>query len=1286
MRAKTLLFLILLSIGGVLSAQDTIRTLIISEARFDQAHEAYCELTNMGTDTLNLKDFEFGVVGPWTSRISATDITQWFNVGTNNWFMLPDWKLAPGKSIVIANVDDWNLRMWYKDPDHYGPITKAEMWKLANIQINQPEAPSATPLDSVSPYWNVGQVWNGRTCWYVRHHVAPGDSVVVDQVGGVFDGTAADGVAEGSNKDKSYDVAGVASATANDILVRKFTVKKGNIDFATGRGTTLAESEWMPIPIFVPGGWEPNRAVLWTVGNHVNAHLDEATLVSNTISIGWNDSTLTVPWGVRHDDSIMYQFERKPGLGWHYDYAKTHLDSSFVSCRTGDIFTIYAFGDTMSVIPFKLNVLPPTNDANIVVPKKVPNAQGWYTNAGPIYEVTDKVPGMDTIRASILRGIGYATRVDTLFKYLEKAPQASWEIVWVDGQERTDLKNGDILKVTAQSGAAKQYYIKVDQYRPSHNAYLASITWPDIPADYKGFYGWIGDTVPNFVYSKYLYQVQVPFDVNGIPALVAKPQNSGATIDVTRASNLSGSVDARTITFKSTAEDDTTILQYQVQLSKQKNPADVQPWLTAEPFISQFVWQEQWANAFMEICNPGNLPMDLSKYMLCFGYFNDPATAITANTGTGNWANRYSKYIPGMRWQDQTTWSITPAIAMQDLNVNPIVQPGDVFVIGDLRGTGISGYPWWASQQCDIDFGHTPWNETVNNWTALQEWNGANYFLFKIDNDSVRTGLKPANDPNDFTLLESWGSGTGAAPVVGGLTMQQINGYERKPQYYKAKSPDFTASFGTDQETSEWIFTDRAYYDAKHVGWPNDILLVADGIGNHFMNEVTVYKSTITSTVYKYSGAYSNHETLWGVKTGTTVNDFIANLIKADPNQALTLISYAKDTVMAGTDVLLTNDTLVVRSADTLNTTKYILTVTDQGLSNDAVLTSQTLTINVTGNTGTIGGFDYGTTLKDVMDAITVPTGADYTIYDASGAYVPYMTLTPDTNYVQTQVSDQIFVSVVAEDGVTKIVYQLKPNASNSDAFVTSDVYKVDQDNAIIELIPQGTTVYGLFRYLTPAPGATFILVDKFGFERTIGNVVKDDKLVVTAADGTTTKTYYISMLDVKVNYLAYVLSSLFEVDQVNFVITVQNYFTTRPVSELVSHLVPAAGATIKIMTSSGSENTGTLNNTDVVVVTAADGVTQAQYALNVVTAVDKVTGPVAISVYPNPTSDVVNISGIETGNRISVYNMLGQQLFEKVASQNIVSISMSGHPSGVYFIQVNNNTKVLGRYKLILK
>ena len=88
------------------------------------------------------------------------------------------------------------------------------------------------------------------------------------------------------------------------------------------------------------------------------------------------------------------------------------------------------------------------------------------------------------------------------------------------------------------------------------------------------------------------------------------------------------------------------------------------------------------------------------------------------------------------------------------------------------------------------------------------------------------------------------------------------------------------------------------------------------------------------------------------------------------------------------------------------------------------------------------------------------------------------------------QVNAQIFFEVVAENGVTKIVYQLTPNALESDAFVTSSVFEVDQEASLINLVPDGIAASGLMDNLVPAPGATMQLFDKLGYERMFGTVV----------------------------------------------------------------------------------------------------------------------------------------------------------------------------------------------------
>lgn len=359
MRFK-LLLIILFCAMGMLRAQDTIRTLIISEARIDAQHGAYVELTNVGTTTLDLSQFEFGKIGPWTLP---------WTPDANNFIMLPNKMLAPGKSFVMARVSDYVTRMWEKNPDLYNRYeSKPEFYKLADMQIHSSESPVKVPqsVDSISTYAPTFGIWDGAYCWYLRYHYKltgnVRDSVIVDQVNGMFD------EANGTNKDNvGNDVAGYTQATGNSVLIRKNSVKQGNVDFKTGRGGNIKSSEWIVVP-FLLGGWEPTRAVFWTVGNHGNYSL--SSLNTSTMTLNWTDNTLTVPWGVRNDDSIMSQFTRVPGIAWHYDYAENHADSAYVSVRTGDKLTVYACGDTVAKAILTIIALPPTASDNKVIPKK----------------------------------------------------------------------------------------------------------------------------------------------------------------------------------------------------------------------------------------------------------------------------------------------------------------------------------------------------------------------------------------------------------------------------------------------------------------------------------------------------------------------------------------------------------------------------------------------------------------------------------------------------------------------------------------------------------------------------------------------------------------------------------------------------------------------------------------------------------------------------------------------------------------------------------------------------
>jgi len=1284
MKSKFLLLFLLIT-GGILSAQDTIRTLIITEARMDRKDQAYVELTNVGTTPVQMADFEFGKISdsnvPWTPALG-------------NAIRLPERILQPGESFTIAAFFDFIEKAHFVDPDNFGRnLTKKELWTLADLQIHMDDANSQLQpeiKDSISANSEVLTVWNGGDCWYLEQHLSESDSVIVDQVGGVFD------EANGTNYDHAYDVAGVTDATYTAILMRKFVVKSGNINFADARGVGIDDSEWMPVPLSYTN-YDLDRAVFWTAGNHGDYNLDEHTLVSDELDVDWANKTITVPWGTRNQDDIMTYFEKKPGVAWHYHLSEAREDTAYNSARTGDKLTIYVCGNGLDVETFDIIVAEPTVDANVLIPMYRTGDDGFYsqyTNSGAdeVFWVTENAPGMDTITYDFF-GIPFATQVDTLTKYLEKAPKASWEFVWVDGTPRTAVKNGDKLKVTAQNGNVKEYYIKVNGYRPNHNAYLSAITWPDIPEYYKGIYGWIGDTIPNFGNTSYNYKVQVPLDVNGIPALVAKTEQLNSKVEVKRATNLEGTNEQKTVTFTVTAEDGFTTNVYKVQLEKEKDSKDVQPFV-AEPFLSEVVFRDNWANNFWEICNPGNQPLDLSNYMFYWGGNADPAAAVRSSSAVENWGARYNKYIPGYKWLNEISWGVNPGILEQDLNVNPIVQPGDVFVMADLVNVSLSGYPWWASEQSDVIFqtAYNPWRETCKK-PAI--WFNNNFFMFKILNDSVKSGLKPANDPDDFELMESWGMGNNTRWLIGGELVNQRFNYMRKPEYHKA-TPGARESWGTNKDDSQWIRQNVEYWNALNVGWPNNVLWVTLDIGKHFMNEVTTYKSTVTSIVYKVSKGFSMKESILGVKTGTTVSDFLGGIVKIDENQTLKVKAMADGSVLAPDAMLSLNDTLVVLSADSTNTTKYILNVSESGLSSNAILTSVRYDITIVSQpksaqndnagVGTIKGFDYGTSLKTIIANITVPAGASLDMVDGNGSYVPLKMLNFDTAYVNVTVNDNIYFDVVAENGVTEISYQLIPDVSDNDAFITSDVYSVVQKDLLIDYVPRGTSVDAFLANIVPSAGATMKLVDKLGHERTAGTIVADDKIVVTSPNGFNTRVYFISHLPTQyiqeTTYLAYIQSAFYSVDQVKYIVDGVNGSET--VSNFLTKVRPSDGASIAVVDKNGNVKiNGDINGGDMVMVTSADSKMKVYYTFGTLTS-SNVYQSNGIDLYPNPTNGKINVSGVKAGDRIQVYNPVGAIIREIKVQSSIEIISLDNQPAGMYMIVISDQNKILGRYKAL--
>ena len=59
---------------------------------------------------------------------------------------------------------------------------------------------------------------------------------------------------------------------------------------------------------------------------------------------------------------------------------------------------------------------------------------------------------------------------------------------------------------------------------------------------------------------------------------------------------------------------------------------------------------------------------------------------------------------------------------------------------------------------------------------------------------------------------------------------------------------------------------------------------------------------------------------------------------------------------------------------------------------------------------------------------------------------------------------------------------------------------------------------------------------------------------------------------------------------------------------------------------------------------------------------------------YPNPSSEVLNISAASDRYTVSIYNSLGQEIFNKVFAQNNNSIEVKQWPTGVYHVEIKDD------------
>lgn len=1295
MRKKftVLVFILLLPLS--IWAQDTIRHIICSEVRFSGWEAVYVEFTNMGDSAVDLSNFFWGnerggfvwekvgdeVVWTTPSVQSLEDDTK---------FMRLEGVLEPGESTCAMYCgDELNPPFdWSKTPPGFqrhplGLIERSSMF-IYGLDSN-PNDEKIFPYYPELKMFGFDSISTNSLC--LNHRPTnesgtlfwvSGDSiaVLVDQFALEVDW------ADDQKRVSGYiTVAGVPEAVTEFNFVRRFSVKEGETDWDKAVGDVAENSQWMLYPHMDGRG----AMVRETEGYHGEYSIDVS---SDVCTIG--DGTISVPWGAQKEDSLRTLLTLGKGMAWWYRENGNFEDSLSNVCQDGDTLELYGFGTNLDFKQYVISVEDPVDDMVEVFAK---HAIAYPDPEDEDYSPT-QIPVRGGIPYRILVGLGdaidsigqipYATKVDTLFKHLEKAPNATWEIVYKDGELNNEVVTGDILKVTGGDGTTvKEYYIKTDDYEASDNLNLAAIVWPD--KSYPFLEGWMGDTIPKFQNSGTSYTIVLPPNAKAVPVLVATPEDLNAKIKVDRAVSLSGGIEQRTTTFIVTSESDTLEREVNV-LFEVENPN--KQLFVGDLLISKILSRIWWNGGMLEIFNPSDVEMDMSQYFIVRSGSDvtTPAGAIEELNATDSttWLNRYMKYIPGYKWQTYDNWQIEPGLLELDNSVETIIAPGDVFV-------------WWKGhpkgRKADIEryllergdmlinddedlpgVYDNPWNEPLAKYNTITYplWPNSGeirsaYWLFKIVNDSVtKLGSKPAYDINDFELVDCIGSSQVGPWMIGGVETK--NGsfkVERLPHSYEG-----VTTIGEGLDTEWWA-------DALSKAEMNDAM---ENLGQHVIDPITEHISTVSSLVYKVGKGYVGDIVIAGVSNAETVAAFIGNLILADEAQVLT-VTDAGGTARADGDAVVEGDKLQVVAANGETTTSYTVSVVP--LDDNAMLTAKDgsgLEIAITDPTGTVGGFAFGESIREVLENVNVPELAMLNVIDGDDQLVPLQRYNNDTLYVDVAASMDHYFEVVAQSGKT-IVYQLTPAAAATDAYVLSDVYGVaEEPGKIISLVTMGTGVETFMGNIVPVEGAMVKIMTVSGQQRTTGQLSTDDVLVVTSSDASVTVTYVINFIG---ELAAYVTSEVFTVDQGTMMITIPDNTT---VEALLAGLSPAPSAAMMVKDADGGEKTsGTVLETDMVVVTSGDAQVTASYGITILVSVYNDMAD-QLRVYPNPAQSVLYVENIPMNTYVRISDITGRTLSLSQAFDVASGIDLSDMRTGIYFLTIEKDGKKQATVKFIKK
>lgn len=90
---------------------------------------------------------------------------------------------------------------------------------------------------------------------------------------------------------------------------------------------------------------------------------------------------------------------------------------------------------------------------------------------------------------------------------------------------------------------------------------------------------------------------------------------------------------------------------------------------------------------------------------------------------------------------------------------------------------------------------------------------------------------------------------------------------------------------------------------------------------------------------------------------------------------------------------------------------------------------------------------------------------------------------------------------------------------------------------------------------------------------------------------------------------------------------------------------------------------------------TELTGVRKISFENNDFTAIEDVTTPSTIRVYPNPTADMLIIDGVTAKQEIAIYSLNGAKVLSALSQEGTNTLYVSELPNGVYLLKLTNET-----------